>query len=123
MRVSRLRILVMLCAFGLLGFSGWWWTRQQHRPPDALAAVQGYLRQEASAISAANPHALANCRRASAFEPFQTNGNRLRRRLQGLSPDAKNISIEFSDCLVRFYLRRPSDGEAWQVYRVQQHAG
>ena len=118
----RLRLL-LLCACALLSFSGWWWTRQQHQPADALVAVHGYLLQEASATSVTHPHGLANCKRASAFEPFQTNGNRLRRRLQGLNPDAKTISIEFSDCLVRFYLRRQNEGEVWQVYRVQAHAG
>ncbi|MFP8780819.1 hypothetical protein [Hydrogenophaga sp. RWCD_12] len=110
----RTTVVAVLFVVGLLlAFFGW--TRLEHRPQAPLDAVRTYLAQAA-------PATVTACQQPGAFEPYQTNGNRLRRLLQGREVDESAISIEFPDCLVRFYLRREGDG-VWRVYRVHPHAG
>lgn len=115
-----------------------WWSKLEHQPSGALAAVRDYIARESSIANMGDPKAapstpnpatekipptrLAACKQPSAFEPFQTNGNRLRSLLQRRNPDQTVVSIDFSDCSVRFYLQRLANG-SWQIRRVHSHAG
>ena len=56
--------------------------------------------------------------------PPQTNGNRLRRWLQGESMDMQEVNLEFvqGTCLLSVRLRRTSD-PGWKVYYFASHAG
>jgi len=96
------------------------WIKQEHSPADAVAATHAYI--EAVSADAGWQARLRRCVTPTAFTPFQTNGNRLRRLAGGLDPDPAEVSVDFFDCSVRFYLRKQKSG-AWLVYRVQSHAG
>jgi hypothetical protein len=138
MKLSRRVIAVALCCGFALVSALAWWSKQEHRPSGALEAVSRYIALAAPVTSPHLPVAsfegseplimsvpagrLAGCKRPSTFHPFQTNGNRIRRLLNGRSPENDAVSVEFSDCLVRFYLRRQPNGQ-WQVWRVHSHAG
>lgn len=129
----------LVLAVAACGIAVYLFLKSEREPSTALAAVHAYLadvRATASGLSANTvapaapylapnvaPERLARCQRVASVEPLQTQGNYLRRWLQGLPPQGNAVSIDFADCLVRFYLRRTDAAAAWQVYRVHSHAG
>jgi hypothetical protein len=55
--------------------------------------------------------------------PFQTNGNRLRRRLSGQDPDMPEVNVQYGgECFFRVTVRREAGG-AWRVVKFGSHAG
>jgi hypothetical protein len=55
--------------------------------------------------------------------PFQSNGNRLRRKLTGRAVDMPKITIEFAGkCPFNVTVRR-TPSNAWKVFYFQAHAG
>ncbi|MBX9756305.1 MAG: hypothetical protein K2X80_16220 [Pseudomonadaceae bacterium] len=66
----------------------------------------------------------AGAQRVSSFPP-QSNGNRLRRWLQGREVEQAELHFEYTDqgaCLLRVVLGRTASGQ-WQVQRFARHAG
>jgi hypothetical protein len=96
------------------------WVKLEHRPAEAIAATHAYI--EGLDTDAGWKDRLRRCVKPTGFTPFQTNGNRLRRLAGKLDPDPAEVSVDFFDCSVRFYLRKQKPG-SWQVYKVQSHAG
>ena len=96
------------------------WVKREHQPAEAIAATHAYI--EGVDADAGWKARLHRCVEPTAFTPFQTNGNRLRRLAGNLDPDPAEVSVDFFDCSVRFYLRKQKSG-SWQVYKVQSHAG
>ena len=109
-------IVAFLVGSALLAF----WVKLEHRPAEAIAATHAYI--EGVDTDAGWKDRLRRCVKPTAFTPFQTNGNRLRRLAGNLDPDPAEVSVDFFDCSVRFYLRKQKSG-SWQVYKVQSHAG
>ena len=96
------------------------WVKREHHPAEAVAATHAYI--EGVNADAGWKARLHRCVQPTAFTPFQTNGNRLRRLAGKLDPDPAEVSVDFFDCSVRFHLRKQDSG-AWLVYKVQSHAG
>lgn len=96
------------------------WVKREHRPAEAVAATHAYI--EGMNADAGWKDRLRRCTTPTAFTPFQTSGNRLRRLAGNLDPDPAEVSVDFFDCSVRFHLRKQDSG-AWLVYKVQSHAG
>lgn len=109
-------IAASIAAAALLAF----WIKREHRPEETIAATRAYI--EGVEAEAGWKARLRGCINPSSFTPFQTNGNRLRRLAGKQDPDPAEVSVDFFDCSVRFYLRKQSSG-VWQVYKVQSHAG
>jgi hypothetical protein len=96
------------------------WVKLEHRPAEAIAATHAYI--EGVDTDAGWKDRLRRCVKPTAFTPFQTNGNRLRRLAGNLDPDPAEVSVDFFDCSVRFHLRKQKSG-SWLVNKVQSHAG
>lgn len=109
-------VAASFAAAALLAF----WVKREHQPTGAIAATHAYI--EGLDTDAGWKARLHRCATPTAFTPFQTNGNRLRRLAGNLDPDPAEVSVDFFDCSVRFYLRKQKPG-SWQVYKVQSHAG
>jgi hypothetical protein len=105
-------ITASVAATALLVF----WIKREHRPAEAFAATLAYIENVGVDLR------LRSCVNPTSFTPLQTNGNRLRRLAGGQDPDPAEVSVDFFDCSIRFYLRKQSSG-SWQVYKVQSHAG
>lgn len=117
MRRTLISVIAMSFAgAALLAF----WVKREHRPAEAIAAVHAYI--EGVDADAGWKDRLRRCATPTAFTPFQTNGNRLRRLAGNLDPDPAEVSVDFFDCSVRFHLRKQGSG-SWRVYKVQSHAG
>src|SRR4051812_9510057 len=80
------------------------WIKQEHNPAEAIAATRAYI--ESVDADAGWKTRLRSCATPTGFTPFQTNGNRLRRLAGNQDPDPAEISVDFFDCSVRFYLRK-----------------
>ena len=109
-------IAASIAAAALLAF----WIKREHRPAEAIAATHAYI--EGAEAEAGWKARLRSCVKPTSFTPFQTNGNRLRRLAGNIDPDPAEVTVDFFDCSVRFYLRKQKSG-SWQVYKVQSHAG
>jgi len=109
-------IAVSLAGTALFAF----WAKREHIPAEAIAATRTYI--ETVDAEAGWKARLRSCVTPTAFTPYQTYGNRLRRLAGSLDPDPAEVSVDFFDCSVRFYLRKQKT-RAWQVYKVQSHAG
>lgn len=109
-------IAASIAAAALLAF----WIKREHKPEEAIAATRAYI--EGVDTAPGWKARLRGCINPSSFTPFQTYGNRLRRLAGKQDPDPPEVTVDFFDCSVRFYLRKQSSG-AWQVYKVQSHAG
>jgi len=109
-------IIASFAGAALLAF----WIKHEHRPAEAIAATHAYI--ESVDADPGWKARLRRCVNPTSFTPFQTNGNRLRRMAGNADPDPAEISVDFFDCSVRFYLRKQASG-SWQVYKVQSHAG
>ena len=96
------------------------WVKLEHRPVEAIAATHTYI--EGVDTDAGWKARLQRCVKPTGFTPFQTNGNRLRRLAGNQDPDPMEVSVDFFDCSVRFYVRKQKSG-SWQVYKAQSHAG
>lgn len=96
------------------------WAKREHRPQEAIAATLAYI--ESVDTDPGWKARLRSCVNPSSFTPFQTKGNRLRRLAGNVDPDPPEVSVDFFDCSVRFYLRKQGSG-SWRVYKVQSHAG
>jgi hypothetical protein len=96
------------------------WITREHRPVAAISATRAYI--ETVDTDPGWKARLRKCVNPTSFTPFQTNGNRLRRLAGGADPDPADITVDFFDCSVRFYVRKQDSG-SWQVYKVQSHAG
>ena len=96
------------------------WIKREHRPAEAIAATRAYI--EGVGADPDWKARLRSCVKPTSFTPFQTNGNRLRRLAGNVDPDPAEVTVDFFDCSVRFYLRKQKSG-SWQVYKVQSHAG
>ena len=96
------------------------WAKREHRPEEAIAATHAYI--EGVDTDPGWKTRLHSCVNPSSFTPFQTHGNRLRRLAGNTDPDPPEVTVDFFDCSVRFYLRKQKSG-SWQVYKVQSHAG
>lgn len=96
------------------------WAKLEHRPAEAIVAIHAYI--EGVDTDPGWKARLRSCVKPTSFTPFQTNGNRLRRLAGNLDPDPAEVSVDFFDCSVRFYLRKQKPG-SWLVYKVQSHAG
>jgi len=116
----RKALMPFLAAFvvgaALLAF----WIKREHRPEEAIAATRAYT--EGVDADPGWKARLRSCVNPTSFTPFQTNGNRLRRLAGNTDPDPPEVTVDFFDCSVRFYLRKQKSG-SWQVYKVQSHAG
>lgn len=96
------------------------WVKREHIPAEAIAAIRAYI--ETVDAEGGWKTRLRSCVTPTGFTPYQTHGNRLRRLAGGRDPDPAEVSVDFFDCSIRFYLRKQESG-AWQVYKVQSHAG
>jgi hypothetical protein len=96
------------------------WAKLEHKPAAAISSTHVYI--EGVKADAGWNARLRHCVKPDSFTPFQTNGNRLRRLAGRLDPDPAEVSVNFSDCSVRFHLRKQRSG-SWLVYKVQSHAG
>jgi hypothetical protein len=96
------------------------WVKREHRPAEAIAATHAYI--ENADTDPGWKARLRSCVNPTSFTPFQTKGNRLRRLAGNTDPDPPEVTVDFFDCSVRFYLRKQKSG-SWQVYKVQSHAG
>jgi len=116
----RKALISTLAAFfagaALLAF----WAKREYRPAQAIAATHAYI--EGVDTDPGWKARLRSCVKPTSFTPFQTNGNRLRRLAGNVDRDPPEVTVDFFDCSVRFYLRKQSSG-SWQVYKVQSHAG
>src|SRR3982751_1010905 len=105
MRKTRIAIIAAsFTAAALLAF----WIKREHNPAEAIAATHAYI--ESVDAEAGWKARLHSCVTPTAFTPFQTNGNRLRRLAGKQDPDPAEISVDFFDCSVRFYLRQQKTG-------------
>lgn len=109
-------IIAFFAGAALLAF----WIKREHKPEEAIAATHAYI--EAVEANPGWKARLRSCVNPTSFTPFQTKGNRLRRLAGNTDPDPPEVSVDFFDCSVRFYLRKQKSG-SWQVYKVQSHAG
>ena len=109
-------LAALLAGAALLAF----WAKREHRPEQAIAATLAYI--EGVDTEPGWKARLRGCVKPTSFTPFQTNGNRLRRLAGNVDPNPPELTVDFFDCSVRFYLRKQSPG-SWQVYKVQSHAG
>jgi hypothetical protein len=109
-------IAAFLTGAALLAF----WVKLEHRPAQAITAIHAYI--EGMDADAGWKSRLRGCATPTSFTPFQTKGNRLRRLAGKQGPDPPEVSVDFFDCSVRFYLRKQERGD-WRVYKVQSHAG
>jgi hypothetical protein len=117
MRKTLISTVVAFSAgLALLAF----WVKLEHRPAEAIAATHAYI--EGVDTDAGWKDRLRRCIKPTGFTPFQTNGNRLRRLAGNQDSDPAEVSVDFFDCSVRFYLRKQKSG-SWLVYKVQSHAG
>ncbi len=125
-RTIRRGVIAFVLAFATCSGVMAWWATLEHRPRSALMAVDDYTSRSINVVeeggATVDPARLASCRRDPTFEPFQTNGNRIRRWVRGQKVSPDSLRIDYPDCLVRFYLRQSDDG-TWQVYSVRSHAG
>ena len=96
------------------------WIKHEHNPAEAIAATHVYIKGVST--DAGWNDRLRRCVKPTGFTPFQTNGNRLRRLAGNQDPDPAEVSVDFFDCSVRFYLRKQKSS-SWLVYKVQSHAG
>ncbi|WP_457281286.1 hypothetical protein [Polaromonas sp. P5_D5] len=115
------KILISILAAPFAGAALFaFWIKCEHRPAEAIAATHAYI--EGVDTDAGWKARLRRCVKPTGFTPFQTNGNRLRRLAGNQDPDPVEVSVDFFDCSVRFYLRKQKSG-SWLVYKAQSHAG
>ena len=123
---------------------GAWWLRSEHVPEEAKGVAQQFLRLlaanqfgeaheltvEGGAIGRTPAELEAMARRelcrvdrvASTF-PFQSNGNRLRRRFSGVEVEMPRVEVEFAGaCLLGVTVERTQDKQ-WRVAKFAGHAG
>lgn len=121
-----------------------WWAKSEHVPVDARQVAQdfirnleaqrysqafemtvrrGYVGQTSEELQAISSRKLCKTdQRVSTF-PFQSNGNRLRRRLSGRKVDMPQVQVEFTgQCLLGVTVRKTA-GDTWRVFRFARHAG
>lgn len=114
----RSRIAVAVAALiAALAAAAFVWLKAEYRPAEAIAVAQGFVDQ----LNARGE----GCRidRLLGVSPYQTNGNRLRRWVDGRSVDEPELKMEFDGaCPLRVTLRW-SAGQGWQVVRHGTHAG
>jgi hypothetical protein len=120
------------------------WLKSAHHPSEAIALAQEFVaRLQAHDFARAYELTAKNQlvgRSANEFEqiaqrqfctvtgvagtaPFQSNGNRLRRRVYGLEVEMPELQVEFDGrCLFQVTLRHKSHRQ-WEIYNFQSHAG
>jgi hypothetical protein len=136
--------LLLLCCLIALGASGVFWSKAAHTPKDAIAKAEAFvLLLKTGKMDEAYNLTLKNeltGKTLAAFEtvakqqfcaldkttttfPFQSNGNRWRRWVQGRVLDPPQITVEFTGaCLFSVTLHNLSP-KNWKVYFFQSHAG
>jgi hypothetical protein len=121
------------------------WLKRQHHPKEAVDVAQQFVTllyqdkfESAYALTIKNGYtgktltefqANAKTERCSSEPkydytfPFQSNGNRLRRWINGSQIDMQQINVEFkSNCLLGVRVKKTSD-QKWRVYSFALHAG
>jgi hypothetical protein len=121
------------------------WLKRQHYPKEAVDIAQQFVTllhqdkfESAYALTIKNGYTgktltefqanakTERCPSEPKYDhtfPFQSNGNRLRRWVNGSEIDVQEINVEFkSDCLLGIRLRKTSD-QKWKVYYFAAHAG
>ena len=69
------------------------------------------------------PRQLCGAFRMKAVFPFQSNGSRLRRALNGHAPDMAEVTAQYEgECFFEVSLQRVGNGE-WKVFRFGSRAG
>jgi hypothetical protein len=121
------------------------WLKRQHYPKEAIDVAQQFVTllhqdklESAYALSIKNGYTgktltefQANARdercpsepKYDYTFPFQSNGNRLRRWVNGSEIDVQEINVEFkSECLLGIRLKKTSN-QLWRVSYFAVHAG
>ena len=96
---------------------------QQFPQAFELTVKQGYIGQTPTELQTISERELCKVERMVSTFPFQSNGNRLRRRLSGEEIEMPQVQVEFAGgCLLGVTVRR-TRGNEWRVYRFASHAG
>jgi hypothetical protein len=137
------RLFVLSCLIAL-GAGGLFWLKTEYKPQDAITQAEVFvfllktekfdeafdltLKNELTGRTLAAFEAVAK-RQFCALDkttttfPFQSNGNRWRRWLQGRVVDPLEVTVEFTgSCLFSVTLHNLSPRN-WKIYFFQSHAG
>ncbi|WP_298609106.1 hypothetical protein [uncultured Thiothrix sp.] len=145
MKSSPTTLLIVLLTLGIsLSGISYWWLKQTYTYPEAQQVAHQFFThlraqeyEQAFALSAKpnlmakSPQELAELAQRECLDdqnfawsaPPQTQGNRLRRWINGQALDMDKVSLEFENsCLLGVQLSKTSQGQ-WRVLYFGAHAG
>lgn len=144
--MTRFRLaIVLVLALVVVGVAAMIWLKSEHEPNAAIRVAQafvehlhagefaqayeltvknnGYVGTTAAEFERIARRQFCGVQRLVSTFPFQSNGNRLRRRLAGTEVEMPEVRVEFAGpCLFGVSVRHLDAGE-WRVYLFASHAG